>query len=269
MIKAWGFNGSTPGPVIVVREGERVQIVLHNRLSEATAIHWHGLIVPNNMDGVPGIGAGPLVQPGKSFVYDFVIQQTGTYMYHAHAHDAKQEMMGLTGMIVALPYQEDVVDRDYIFLLQEWSVMKDQMQGISGMSGMRGMQGAREQKTFNINPMGMDFNYFTINGKSFPDLESIKVRFGERIRIRLGNLSMNSHPMHLHGHYFKVVATDGSRLPTPFYKNTINVAPGETWDIEFEANNSGTWLFHCHKPHHMTNEHKEMMGGMVSFVQYK
>ncbi|UOF90918.1 multicopper oxidase domain-containing protein [Fodinisporobacter ferrooxydans] len=279
-IRALGYNASTPGPVLVFYEGERVQIVLHNRLSEPTSIHWHGLIVPDNMDGVPGIGAGPIVKPGESFVYDFVVRQSGTYMYHAHANDPLEELMGLVGMIVVLPRERtrDHVDRDYCMLLQEWSVatgsmkqgqdtMKmDQMQ--MGMNRSGGM-GSGSGEIQNINPMSMDFNYFTMNGKSFPDINPILVRYGERIRIRLANLSMNSHPMHLHGHYFQATATDGSLLPAPFFKNTINVAPGETWDIEFVANNPGTWAFHCHKPHHMTNEHQSKMGGMFTIVKYE
>lgn len=268
-IRAWGFNGTTPGPVIVVQQGERVQIAVHNRLSEATAIHWHGLIVPDTMDGVPDIGAGPLIQPGQTFVYDFVIRQSGTYMYHAHAHDAKQEMMGLSGMFIALPPKQEKVDLDYVMLLQEWSVAKGQMPhgGMMQMGDSRKGQGMSEQ-VFDIDPMSMDFNYFTINGKSYPDTEPLHVRYGERIRIRLGNLSMNSHPMHLHGHMFQVTATDGSPVLGPL-KSTINVAPGETYDIEFVANNPGTWVFHCHKPHHMTNAHQSEMGGMLTLVKYR
>ncbi len=116
--------------------------------------------------------------------------------------------------------------------------------------------------------LSMDFDYFTINGKAYPDTQPMRVRYGERIRIRLGNLSMNSHPMHLHGHVFDVVATDGQTLAGPTRKSTINVAPGETWDIEFTASNPGTWAFHCHKPHHTSNHLSHALGGMFTTIQY-
>ncbi|WP_027415154.1 multicopper oxidase family protein [Aneurinibacillus terranovensis] len=264
-IHAWGFNGTTPGPVLVVYEGERIQIVLYNKLPESTSIHWHGLIVRNNVDGVPEIGSGVSVGPGEYYVYDFIIQQTGTFMYHAHANDAKQEMMGLAGMLISLPHHESMVDREYVLLLQEWSVQTGTT--MQDMMSKNNREQASE-KIYSIDPMSMDFNYFTINGKAFPDTQTMHVRYEERIRFRIGNLSMNSHPMHLHGHVFNVTATDGSPLPVPYHKTTINVAPGETYDIEFLANNPGIWAFHCHKPHHITNEHKTKMGGMFTTVRY-
>lgn len=285
-IRAWGYNGSSPGPVMVVTQGDRIQVEFTNRLPEDTSIHWHGLIVPNTVDGVPEIGAGPVVKPNETYVYDFVIRQSGTFMYHAHMMDAQQEMMGLVGMIVSLPSQP-TADREYVILLQEWAVKTGTDVGMGGMkmgsdqattqAGTMGMPMVQQRMDqdrkmtspiFNIDPMSMDFNYFTMNGKVFPETATLRVRYGETIRIRLGNLSMDSHPMHLHGHEFRVVAGDGSNIPVPWFKNTINVAPGETWDIEFHANNPGTWAFHCHKPHHTTNEHKTDMGGMFTTVKY-
>jgi len=285
-IKAWGYNGSTPGPVMVVSQGDRIQVEFTNRLPEETSIHWHGLIVPNTVDGVPEIGAGPVVKTGETYVYDFVIGQSGTFMYHAHVMDAKQEMMGLAGMVVSLP-SHPTADREYVILLQEWAVETGTDMSMGGMKMDTGQQSmpsgpmqmpTRQQmadrdrkmnpQVLTINPMSMDFNYFTMNGKVFPETAPLRVRYGETVRIRLGNLSMDSHPMHLHGHEFRVAASDGSIVPMPLFKNTINVAPGETWDIEFQANNPGTWAFHCHKPHHTTNDHKTEMGGMFTVVKY-
>lgn len=269
-IKAWGYNGSTPGPVILVTEGDHVQIALENRLPEATAVHWHGLVVPNEVDGVPGIGAGPIIRPGQTYVYDFIIPQSGTYMYHSHAIDAKQEMMGVVGMLVSLPRTLKMADREYVILLQEWSVQMDGMgKGAGAGTDMGGMQmGRLNSNVYPIDPESMSFNFFTMNGKSYPCTAPLQVRYGEKIRIRLANLSMDSHPMHLHGHIFQVTEADGLPLPAPFMKNTINVAPGETWDIEFISNNPGQWAFHCHKPHHMTNAHQTDMGGMFTIVEY-
>ncbi|WP_331280150.1 multicopper oxidase domain-containing protein [Alicyclobacillus macrosporangiidus] len=204
IVRAWGYNGSTPGPVMVVRPGERVQVVFVNRLPTATSIHWHGLIVPNEVDGVPEIGAGPVIRPGETYVYEFVVRQAGTFMYHAHTMDAKQEMMGLAGMIVSLPRVLST-HREYVILLQEWAVQTDSGMDMAGMQmggqplpltqttgtlsmsehpthGEPGTQGRR----FDINPMSMDFNYFTLNGKAYPDTASLRVRRGERVRIGWG-----------------------------------------------------------------------------------
>lgn len=253
-IATWGYNGSTPGPVLVAYEGESLQITVTNRLPERTSVHWHGLIVPNAMDGVPEIGAGPFIDPGQSFTYSFVLRQSGTYMYHSHVDPAHQEMMGLAGMFIALPSQPVLpVQHDFVLMLQEWQVQEP-------APSAQGVQV--------IDPLGMDFNYFTINGKSYPDADPLYVSRGDRVRIRLGNISMQSHPMHLHGHYFAVTAADGHPLPAPWYKNTINVAPGETWDIEFLADNPGNWAFHCHKPHHTANGRDHGLGGMFTFVHY-
>lgn len=285
-IHAWGFNGSTPGPVMLVTQGDRIQVSFTNRLPEETSIHWHGLIVPNSVDGVPEIGTGPVVKPGETYVYDFVVRQSGTFMYHAHMMNAQQEMMGLAGMIVSLP-QYQTTNREYIILLQEWAVKTESGLGMGTMtmgtaqSSMKSdttksmeqqtqkRQHSTDPQVFAIDPMSMDFNYFTMNGKVFPNTSPLRVRLGEKVRIRLANISMDSHPMHLHGHEFQVVAGDGSTIPLPWFKNTINVAPGETWDIEFDANNPGVWAFHCHKPHHTTNNHKTDMGGMFTTVKYK
>lgn len=262
-IRAWGYNGTAPGPTLVAYEGERVQIILKNELSEDTSVHWHGLVVPVSMDGVPSIGAGPSIKPGETFVYEFVLNHSGTYMYHPHMGD--QELMGMGGMFIVLPRnQGPTVSRDYVILLQEWSVKMDH----GGSSDMMMEDGGMREKIFDIDPMSMDMNYFTINGKSFPLTEPLWVKSDELIRIRLGNLSMNSHPMHLHGHNFWVEATDGKKLPVPYLKDTINVAPGETYDIIFQAENPGTWAFHCHKPHHITNGHKPVLGGMFTIVKY-
>lgn len=267
-LKAWGYDGGTPGPVLVAFEGETVEIEVINRTTQRTSVHWHGLIVPNKMDGVPEIGEGPYIDPGKSFTYRFKLLQSGTYMYHSHVNPL-QELMGLVGMFVILPRTTPPVTRDYVLMLQEWGIKKGQssMGATSGMNMSTSAQGT-EPHVYEVDPQAMDFDYFTINGKMFPETSPLRCRYGEVIRIRLGNLSMNSHPMHLHGHVFRVTAADGNSLPAPFFKDTMNVAPGETWDIEFEANNPGNWAFHCHKPHHITDSHQPKLGGMFTYVKY-
>lgn len=267
-VRAWGYNGSSPGPVMVAQEGDLVQVVIHNKLPERTSIHWHGVIVPNQVDGVPEIGAGNFTDPGNELVLEFPLRQSGTYMYHAHVMDAKQVMMGLSRMLVALPrVPTALADREFIVMLQEWAV-RHGGQSYRTESNRPDSTAGFQPGIYDINPLSMDFNYFTINGKAYPDTAPLRVRPGERVRIRMGNLSMNAHPMHLHGHTFNVVSSDGSSLPMPVHKDTINVAPGETWDIEFVADNPGVWAYHCHKPHHISNAHQASLGGMFTVVQY-
>lgn len=246
-----------------------------NRLKVPTSVHWHGLIVPNEMDGVPNVEPSPEIQPGKSFSYQFTVKQVGTFMYHSHVQPAKQEMMGLDGMFVSLPKngQDQVngkpVDRDYSILLQEWQLQKPGM--ADSMSSMGGYsEGQVPPGTYDVNPEAMSWNVFTFNGKQFPATAPMEVSKGQRVVVRLGNLSMQSHPLHLHGHNFKVVAKDGTPLPksAQYMANTINVGVGETYDIEFVADNPGTWVFHCHLPHHTAGLNGNE-GGMLSVFHYK
>ncbi|XJZ28025.1 multicopper oxidase family protein [Bacillota bacterium Lsc_1132] len=282
-IKGWGYNGSIPGPTIVVNQGDYVQIIVENRLPNDTSVHWHGLIVSNKMDGVPGPGGSPIIKPGESFTYEFYMHQAGTFMYHSHVNNAIQELMGLSGMFIVRGKQQEPVQRDFVLLLQEWAVKTesepDSMNiGANQQSGSKKQNGMQQSNmkmgimpgTYEIDPEAMTYNYFTINGKAYPDTEPLFVRYGEKVRLRLGNLSMDSHPMHFHGHDVIVIAADGNTIPTysRMKKNTINVAPGETWDIEFFANNPGNWVFHCHKPHHTTNAHSKGIGGMLTLVRY-
>lgn len=312
-MKAWGYNGGTPGPTIMVNQGDKVKIVVQNNLSVPTSVHWHGLIVPNKMDGVPGVENSPAIDPGKSFSYEFTVKQVGTFMYHSHVNPTKQEMMGLDGMLIALPKKGTTnkidglkVNRDYSILLQEWQLegkpaSSSSSTGSSGMgtsksmSGMSssnssmsgpsapiknssakassGMAGFSEGQvppgTYDVNAKGMAWNTFTFNGKQFPATSPMVVNKGETVLVRLGNLSMQNHPLHLHGHNFTVVAKDGSPLPksAQYKANTIDVAPGETYDIVFKADNPGTWVFHCHLPHHTAGPNNTE-GGMLNTFHY-
>ncbi len=285
-VKAWGYNGSSPGPTLVAKEGDTVEITVNNNLPEATSVHWHGLEVPNDMDGVPMVQDSPKIEPGESYTYKFKLEQPGTYMYHSHTNVSKQELMGLAGSFVIQPKkQNQQVDRDIVMMLQEWTLKGAGGHGSMDMNTENGMNMEQENSdenhdddsmkadgnksgVYEINPMGMEPNMFTINGKSYPSTESIKVKKGETVRIRFTNLSGNSHPMHMHGDDFKVVAADGNRInkAAQLEKNTINVAPGETWDVEFTAENVGKWPLHCHKPHHTMNANGDT-GGMFTVIE--
>ncbi len=258
-INGWGYNGSIPGPTIKAYSGETVNIRVINKLPEDTTVHWHGLDVPNIMDGVPDVEPSPKIKPGHYFDYQFrITNPPGTHMYHTHFNSAKQQMMGLSGAFIVLGgSRRNTVDRDYFLMLYDFS--------LKGLP-----MGEVKPGIYELDTMTKDFNFFTINGKCYPETQRLSVRQGDRVRIRLGNTMHDAHPMHIHGHQFIITACDGNTVVTnQIKKNTVNVASGETYDIEFIANNPGNWPFHCHIPHHMANNMQLDMGGMVTVLAYE
>ncbi len=253
-IKGWGFNGSIPGPTIEAYEGDKIRLIVKNELPEPTSVHWHGLEIPNEMDGV-GALTQPPIEPGATFIYEFTLYQNGTFMYHSGFNEKKQVAMGLGGMFVIHPKKyKHKIDKDFAILMQEWALLPG-----------------------NENPdvTSTDPNWFTFNAKTAPSTEMLTVNQGDRIRIRFGNLSnQNAHPIHLHGYTWNVVGTEGGPIPesAQWPGNTVNVPPGTVRDVEFNAWNHGYWHFHCHKLHHTVNAHADMpmgvmpMGGMTTFL---
>jgi FtsP/CotA-like multicopper oxidase with cupredoxin domain len=235
-IAAWGYNGTTPGPLLEATEGERARIYVTNKLPEPTTIHWHGVTLPNGMDGVGGL-TQPAIAPGKTFRYEFVFERAGTYMYHPHADEMTQIALGMMGMIVVHPRGGEAPARDYALMLHEWKIPI----------------GARRP-----DPLAMtDFNVLTINSKSFPATQPLVAQTGELVRVRLGNLGpMEHHPIHLHGHSFEVVATDGGAVPASARRpeTTVLVPVGSVRVIEFRARAPGDWPLHCHMTHHAMNQ---------------
>ena len=231
--KCWGYNGTTPGPTIEAVEGDRVRILVTNSLKEHTTVHWHGLILPSGMDGVGGLSQ-PQIAPGETFAYEFDLKQNGTHMYHPHADEMTQMAFGMMGMFIIHPKEPEPIDRDYCLLTHNW---------------------AMHPGTSRPDPSVMvDFDLWSFNSKVFPAIESIVARTGERVRIRIGNLSMWNHPIHLHGTSFNVTGSDGGRWPQSAWRSesTEIVGVGQTRDIEFVAT-PGDWAFHCHMSHHTMN----------------
>ena len=226
----WGYNGGTPGPTLEAVEGDRVRILVTNRLREATTIHWHGLLLPSGMDGVGGL-TQPKIQPGETFAYEFTLRQHGSHMYHPHADEMTQMAMGMMGLFIIHPRGGDSVDRDYAFILHNFALHP----------GTRRPDPAVMQ----------DFDLWTFNSKVFPAIETLVARTGERVRIRVGNLSMWNHPIHLHGVQFDVTGSDGGRWPRTQWRREVTevVGVGQMRDIEFTAV-PGDWAFHCHMSHH-------------------
>ncbi len=259
-INGWGYNGSIPGPTIKAYSGETVVIRLINKLPEPTSVHWHGLDVPNNMDGVPAVEPTPQIDPEHYFDYQFTISNpAGTHMYHTHVNSAKQQMMGLSGAFIVLdPNGIDRANKDYFLMLEEFKLKGLEM-------------GEVKPGVYELDTMSESFNFFTINGKCFPATTPLPVKYGDLVRIRLGAVMHHAHPMHIHGHQFVVTAIDGNDVPTAslMKRNTVNVASGETYDVEFIADNEGIWPFHCHIPHHMTNNMGKELGGMTTTIVYQ
>jgi len=232
----WGYNGQSPGPTIEVVEGDKVRIYVTNRLPEITSIHWHGQRLPNGMDGVSGLNQPP-IPPGKTFMYEFEAKRAGTFMYHPHADEMLQMAMGMMGSWVTHPKNPKFmpVDRDFVFLLNAYDIDPGSY-------------------TPKVNTM-LDFNLWTFNSRVFPGIEPIVVKKNDRVRIRVGNLTMTNHPIHLHGHEFQVTGTDGGWVPASarWPEVTTDIAVGQMRAIEFIANEPGDWAFHCHKSHHTMN----------------
>jgi FtsP/CotA-like multicopper oxidase with cupredoxin domain len=236
--RLWGYNGQSPGPTIEVVEGDRVRIFVSNKLPEVTTVHWHGQRLPNGMDGVSGLTQPP-IQPGETWVYEFTARRPGTFMYHPHADEMVQMAMGLMGCWVTHPKAHhpliSEVDRDICFLLNAYDIEP----------------GASSPK---VNTM-LDFNLWTWNSRAFPGIDSLNVRQGDRVRIRIGNLTMTNHPIHIHGHEFEVTGTDGGPVPKTarWPEVTTDIGVGQMRQIEFLADEAGDWAFHCHKSHHTMN----------------
>jgi FtsP/CotA-like multicopper oxidase with cupredoxin domain len=237
--KVWGYNGRTPGPTIEAVEGDRLRFYLTNRLPAPTTIHWHGVLLPNGMDGVAGMNQKP-AQPGETILYEFTARQHGTMMYHSHFDEMTQQAMGLVGMFVIHPRglpPERRPQRDFVLMTHEWRI---------------------DPGTSRPNPNEMtDFNVLTFNGKAFPGTAPLVAKLGERVRIRIGNLSpMSHHPIHLHGYHFRVTEAGGGHVPESARMPvaTVLVSVGSTRAVEFVADAPGDWALHCHMSHHTMNQ---------------
>ncbi len=232
----WGYNGQSPGPTLECVEGDRLRIFVTNRLPEHTTIHWHGILLPNGMDGVGGL-TQPQIPAGKTYVYEFEMKHSGTFMYHPHADEMVQMAMGMMGFIVVHPRDPNQhrVDRDFVFLTNAYDITPGSY-------------------TPRVNTM-LDFNLWSWNSRVFPGIDSIPVRLGDRVRIRIGNLTMTNHPIHLHGFNFKITGTDGGWVPpaAQWPETTVDMPIGSLRALEFDADAPGDWAFHCHKSHHVMN----------------
>lgn len=246
-VMAYAFNRQVPGPRLRVTEGDRVRINVKNNLPEETSVHWHGLILPNAMDG-PAEITQPPIEPGQTYTYEFTTQQVGTFFYHTHREPDRQQALGMYGALIIDPKDSltaPTYDMEYTIQLQEWL----EKEGYTYPAML--MEGALP-------------NFFTINGKAYPSTDTIQMKVGQKVLLRfIGSNNNFVHPMHVHGGPFRIVATDGNPVPetAQINKDTVNVGPGERYDVIWEAREPGKWLIHCHIPHHTTNNNMEEEGG--------
>jgi FtsP/CotA-like multicopper oxidase with cupredoxin domain len=235
-VNLWGYNGQSPGPTIEAVEGDKVRVFVTNKLPEHTTVHWHGQLLPCGMDGVGGL-TQPHIKPGKTFVYEFVLKKSGTFKYHPHADEMVQIAMGMFGFFVIHPRDPKLhrVDRDFVFIMNAYDV--DPGSYLPKVATMT------------------DFNMWTWNSRVFPGIDPLVVRKGDRVRVRMGNLTMTNHPIHLHGYDFAVTCTDGGWVPESarWPEVTIDVPVGGMRAFEFVADEPGDWAIHCHKSHHTMN----------------
>lgn len=268
-------NGQSPGPLLRVTEGDDVEITVVNHLSQPTSIHWHGIPVDFPMDGSAPISQAP-IEPGQQFVYRWVAPQAGTYMYHAHERELEQ--VSVSGLIVVeppgarggptyvldLPIMISNLPFERSRAAEAEAVLSDSMM----MSSMTANPKADPLPGVGDPMDRMDMvEYWCFNGKTFPATAPIDVKTGDIVRLRFGNLTSMSHPIHLHGHWFRWIAQDGNPLATPSIANTIPVHPGQTIDIDFIANNPGVWPLHCHIVAHMVDNH-DAMSGLMTVLRY-
>jgi FtsP/CotA-like multicopper oxidase with cupredoxin domain len=244
-IGAYAYNGQVPGPMIRVQPNDRVRVRVRNDLPEATTVHWHGLILPIEQDGVPELSQAP-IPPGDEHVYEFDIPDTpGTYFYHTHFSADRQQPLGLYGaLIIDDPEPPSDVASEHVIALGEWTVIGSETYPAMQLEGMLP-------------------NYFTFNGKSYPATETLEAKVGHRILFRLIGSGQFIHPIHIHGGPFEIVATDGNPVPPAarLTKDTVLVGPGERYDVVWTARSPGKWLLHCHINHHITNDGVEVEGG--------
>jgi FtsP/CotA-like multicopper oxidase with cupredoxin domain len=228
---AMAYNGMVPGPEIRVTEGDKLRFILKNEMAQSTSIHWHGLRIPNDQDGVPFL-TQPLVKSGETYTYEFTAINPGTHMYHSHHNSAEQVTSGLLGAFIIEPKdksREPQVDVEYVWVLNDTTLG------------------------------------FTINGKSFPYTQPVVAKKGQKVRVRYMNEGLMIHPIHLHGVPQLVFAKDGYYLPVPYLCDTLNIAPGERYDVLIDCGDAvGIWAYHCHILTHAESRHG--MFGMVTVL---
>ncbi|MDX8413146.1 MAG: multicopper oxidase domain-containing protein [Mariprofundales bacterium] len=253
--KVFGFNGQVPGPLIHVKEGDEVTVHVTNNTTLPHTIHWHGLYQHNNWqgDGVPGITQAKGIQPGTTYDYHWVAEKPGTMWYHCHVNANEHTgIRGMWGPIVVDPKHptdlEKKVTKDVIMMMSSWESDNAGKYGAGG--------GPRDMR-----------DYFSINGRSFPLTQPLRVKHGDFVRIRFIGAGNTMHAMHSHGHDMLVAFKDGLPIKNPYYVDTQLIIPGSHNDVFINMDNSGRFIFHDHIDYQSTNNGK-FPGGVVTVIEY-
>lgn len=251
---------SVPGPEIRVKEGDHVKVVFHNKQKEPHTIHFHGIDNSFQGDGTPGVSQNE-VKDGETFTYEFDATKAGTFFYHCHVEPDRHPEMGLYGAFIVEPKQPKTnYDGEFVLMLGERDSKLSLAEG-SEAGQFVGTAAEHQKLDGEYDTLDRHPEFYTINGKSDPDIPPLKVKKDGKYLIRLVNAGSDVHSIHLHGHHFQVVATDGRNIPSPETKDTVTIGPGERYDLALTADNPGAWPLHCHMGPHGTH-------GMHTFLVY-
>ncbi len=253
--KVFAFNGQVPGPLIHVKQGDDVTVHVTNNTTLPHTMHWHGVnqIGSWHNDGVPGV-TQDAIQPGDTFTYKFTVDRPGSLWYHCHVNVWEHvATRGMWGPLIIDPKNpsdlEKKVTKDAILMMNTWE---------SAYANSYGKGGAPQDIS----------DYFSVNAKSFPYTQPIRVKKGDVLRLRFYGAGDEFHEMHLHGHDMLITHKDGYPLDHPYYVDTISVGPGERYDAIVEMKNPGLFIMHDHVDKHMTNN-GAMLGGPVTVIEYE
>lgn len=250
----FAYAGQVPGPLFYVDEGDELTVQVNNLTALPHTIHWHGMLQRGTWrnDGVPGVTQSA-IEPGDSFTYKFTAEPSGTFWYHCHVNvNEHVTLRGMFGPFIVRPKHptalEKTVTKDFILMLSDWESEYAEKPGFGGVPG------------------GV-YNYFTINGKSYPDTQPLRVNKGDVVRLRFIGAGDLVHSIHLHGHVMKIAFKDGFPLVNPISGDTVSISPGERYDVIFTADNPGRWMIHDHVDTHTMNGNRPM-GGIMSVLEY-
>lgn len=248
VVEVWGYGlqgepVTIPGPTLRVQVGDLVKMHVKNTSSQPHSIHSHGITSLDELnDGVPHI-SGAYIMPGETFTYEFVVTEAGTHWYHCHVQTSLHQDMGMYGALIVEENTEPIWDKEFVQIIDEWDTE-------------RGLENVAEMPVY---------DYFTVNGKSGAEVPDMVINEGEIARVRLINAGFQSHSLHLHGTHFVVTHKDGYPLPKPYEADTINIAPGETYDV-FVKGRDGVWPWHDHNSLAVT-DNGVYPGGMIMHLR--
>lgn len=301
VIECLTYNGILPGPIIRVKEGQLVRLIVHNQSSSATSMDIHGLVLPDSVNGFPNSKSG-LVIPGETYAYQFVAKPAGTYWYHPQIVHGDQKVKGLYGALIIEPADPPVktFDQDVLLMLSDIAVTKTDNQPSTHSSTTKSAAephtSTRGASLFARSPVEHKFagqvatadnsptttanftacspvshqahsTFYLINGKTAPAIPPIEVRENTRVRLRIINCGQHPVPLHMTGHKFQLISLNGSAMGEQIVHDTVTLGVSNRLDIEFTANNPGIWTLGSELIEQSTSD-GQFPGGMVCLLKY-